>query len=163
MPIASPRLIFADPDRDIGFIDIPSDGRSGLKAVPYRPRLFWPPPRIGKNDDVIRCGFPKLFRADGDEILHGDLNLILTVASASESVFYLQIDWDNLVQAGTITLPPETTDFGGASGGPVFLLDAEGNPLVGVISQAGDTLPLWRIGPLHAVPVDLDTRATEEL
>jgi hypothetical protein len=163
MPIATPRLIFADVDRDIGLIEVPPTGRSGLKAIPYRPRLLWPPPRVVNDDDVMLCGFPKLLRVDGGEILHGDLNLILTVASASDTVFCLQLDWDTLVQAGTITLPPETTDFGGVSGGPVFLLDAEANPLVGVISQAGEKLPLWRIAPLHALPRDLDTRSTEEL
>jgi hypothetical protein len=163
MPIATPRLVFADPARDIGFIEVPAMGRSGLKAVPYRPKLLWPPPRVTKGDDVILCGFPKLLRVDGDEILHGDLNLMLPVESASETMFYLQINWDNLIQAGAVTLPPETTDFGGASGGPVFLVDAEANPLIGLISQAGENLPLWRIAPLSDLPDDLDTRATEPL
>lgn len=163
MPIGTPRLVFADVPRDIGFIEVPPMGRSGLKAVPYRPKLLWPPPGVAKGDDVILCGFPKLLRVDGEEILHGDLNLLLPVESSSETVFYLQINWDNLIQAGTVALPPETTDFGGASGGPVFLVDAEANPLVGLISQAGENLPLWRIAPLRNLPNDLDTRATEPL
>lgn len=163
MPIAAPRLVFADVMRDIGFIEVPPMGRSGLKAVPYRPKLLWPPPRVTKGDNVMLCGFPKLLRVDGEEILHGDLNLLLPVESSSETVIYLQINWDNLMHAGAVTLPPETTDFGGASGGPVFLLDAEANPLVGLISQAGENLPLWRISPFCSLPDDLDTRDTDPL
>lgn len=163
MPIVAPQLVYADTKRDIGFIEVPPTGRSGLKAVPYRPNLLWPPPGVKTGDDVILCGFPKLLRVDGKEILHGDLNLLLPVQSSSEAVFYLQVDWDNLVQAGAITLPPDTTDFGGASGGPVFLVDAEANALVGLISQAGESLPLWRIAPLRDVPVDLDVRPAKPL
>lgn len=163
MPIAAPRLVFADITRDLGFIEVPSTGRQGLNAVPYRARMLWPPPVVAKGDDVILCGFPKLLRVDGAEILHGDLNLLLPVESSSDTVFYLQLNWDSLVQAGRITLPPEITDFGGASGGPVFLVDAEANPLVGLITQAGERLPLWRIAPLRDLPDDLDTRVAEVL
>ena len=157
MPIELPRLLYSDIPRDIGCIELPTTGRSGITAVPYRPKLLWPPPRVEKGDDVLLCGFPKLLRVDREDILHGDLNLVLPVEASSEDVFYLQVDWGKMVQAGTVVIPPDTTSFGGVSGGPVYLVDAEGNPLVGLISQAGENLPLWRIAPLHFLPADLDT------
>ena len=46
-------------------------------------------------------------------------------------------------------------NFGGISGAPVFLYDAEGNPLVGLVSQAPDNLPLWRIASLDTLPKDV--------
>jgi hypothetical protein len=152
MPIPEPRTAYRDEASDLALFDVPAQGRRGLKAVPYRPGHHWPPPAVSVGDDVLLCGFPKLFRHDGDEILHGDLNLLLTVASAADHYFMLQVDWDTMVQAGRVRIRSGQADFGGASGGPVFLSDQGGNPLVGVILQTGDTLPLWRVAALAAVP-----------
>lgn len=152
MPILEPRTAYRDEASDLVLLDVPAQGRAGLKAVPYRPGHQWPPPAVTVGDDVLLCGFPKLFRHDGDEILHGDLNLLLQVASAAHRYFMLQVDWDTLVQTGRVRIPRGQADFGGASGGPAFLSDQGCNALVGVIIQAGDTLPLWRVAALSAVP-----------
>ena len=120
--------------------------------MPYRPRPRWPPLSVNAGDTVFLCGFPALLRQDGDEILHGDLNLLLDVASSSDSHFMLQVHWEKMIDAGRITLPKEQLDFGGASGGPVFLSDSGCNELVGLVSEASPTLPLWRIAPISSVP-----------
>ena len=72
MPIPVPRTAFRDERADIAFLEVPTRGRRGLHAVPYRPRSLWPPPAANVDDLVLLCGFPKRFREDGDEILHGD-------------------------------------------------------------------------------------------
>jgi hypothetical protein len=163
LPISAPRLVFSDPAKDIGVIELPSHGREGVHAVPYRPKMLWPPPRVAEGEDIILCGFPKLLRVDRKEILHGDLNLVLPVVSSSERVLHLQVEWENLVQAGRVHIPPGATDFGGVSGGPCFLVDAECNPLVGLVSQAGMSLPVWRIAPLATIPPDLHIRPSNPL
>jgi hypothetical protein len=162
MPIVAPQTAFRDEHADIAFLEVPGDS-NGLQAVPYRPRLLWPPPSVSVGDLVLLSGFPKRFRQDGDEILHGDLNLLLSVASASEGHFVLQVDYQNLSDAGRVSVPREQLDYGGLSGGPVFLSDCEGSPLVGIISQAGDTLPLWRIASLSQVSTDIGRRSCEPL
>lgn len=161
MPIPSPCTTFRDEAADIAFVDVPRTGRAGLRAVPYRPGLMWPPPSVLVDDSVLVCGFPKIFRHDGDEIVHGDLNLLLNVASSADDYFMLQVDWERLVQAGRVVLPPDQTDFGGASGGPAFLYDGGCNPLVGLVSQAGDTLPLWRIASLSRSSAAVETGPAE--
>jgi trypsin-like peptidase len=162
MPIESPCTAFRDERADIAFLEVPTRGRSGLHAVPYRPGSMWPPPAVKIEDTVLLCGFPKDLRHDGDEILHGDLNLFLDVASASDTHFMLQVEWERIIQAGRVKLSAQV-DFAGASGGPVFLYDAGCNPLVGLISQAGNTLSLWRIGALAHVPADIQSVACERL
>ena len=161
MPLIVPETVFRDEKADIAFIDVPAAGRRGLNAVPYRPGKAWPPAPVTADDTVLLCGFPKIFRSDGDEILHGDLNLLLNVATASDRHFMLQVDWPSLVQAGRIKLPLGQTDFGGVSGGPVFLWDGGCNPLVGLVSQAGDSLPLWLIASLSGAHFDCATANRE--
>lgn len=158
MPIVRPRSPFFDTEWDIAFIEVPNDNRALIRAVPYRPQRLWPPPRVVADDQVFVCGFPKILRKDGDEILHGDFNLLVGVCSAGERHFMLQVDYGNLTDAGRVALPKEHVDYGGVSGGPVFLADSEGSPLVGLVSQAGSSLPLWRIASLADVPSDLDRR-----
>ena len=99
MPVSEPQVVFHDESRDIGFIEVPPRGREGISAVPYRPKRLWPPPRVVEHDDLLLCGFPKLLRFDGEEILHGDLNLLLPVVGVSDNVIHLEVDWDSLVQA----------------------------------------------------------------
>lgn len=159
MPITEPRIVWCDEENDIALLEVPETDRSGLETVPYRPGVrLWPPPAVRAGDSVLLCGFPKLLRADSDEILHGDLNFLVEVESESESYFMLQIEINRLVQAGRVTIPDGVTDFGGVSGGPVFLADSGGNPLVGLVSQAGETLPLWRIASLANAPADIEAR-----
>jgi hypothetical protein len=159
MPIAEPHTVWRDEENDLALLEVPETDRSGLGAVPYRPGLLlWPPPAVCAGDSVFLCGFPKLLRADGDEVLHGDLNFLVEVESASESYFMLQIEIDRLLQTGRVTIPGDVTDFGGVSGGPVFRADCGGNPLVGLVSQAGETLPLWRIASLANAPADIEAR-----
>jgi hypothetical protein len=163
MPILSPCTAFRDERRDIAFLKVPQTGRSGLHAVPYRPGQMWPPPPVKAEDSVLLCGFPKILREDGEEILHGDLNLLLEVASASDAHFMLQLERERLVQVGRVILPLDQVDYGGVSGGPVFLYDGGCNPLVGLVSEAGTTLPLWRIAALAQVPADIQSGPCEPL
>ena len=75
--------------------------------------------------------------------------------------FKLQVEWPSLVQAGRAKLPLGQTDFGGVSGGPAFLWDGGGNPLVGLIAEAGDTLPVWRVAALAGVSFDPEAVGVE--
>ena len=154
LPIPAPRTVYRDETADIAFIQVPAQHHGGIGAVPYRPGTAWPPVRVVAEDAVLLCGFPKRFRHDGTEILHGDLNLLLSVSTVADDHFKLQVDWPSLVQAGRAKLPLGQTDFGGVSGGPVFLWDGGGNPLVGLIAEAGDTLPIWRVAALAGVSFD---------
>lgn len=158
MPLLNPRSPYLDVQRDIAFIEVPDDNRHLIRAMPYRPQRLWPPPQVLVNDEVLVCGFPKILRTDGDEILHGDFSMNVGVSSVGDSHFMLQVEYESMIDAGRVSLPKEQVDFGGISGGPVFLSDSEGSPLVGLVSQASPSLPLWRIASLAHVPIDLDSR-----
>jgi hypothetical protein len=163
MPIATPRTAYRDERNDLAFIEVPTIGRGGIHAVPYRPGPMWPPPRVQVDDSVLVSGFPKRLRYDGDEILHGDFNVLVDVASAAASHFMLNIDWKALGHAGRVRLRSEQVDYGGVSGGPVFLWDGGPNPLVGVVSEAGRDLPLWRIAAFSDISADIECSKCEPL
>lgn len=161
MPFLNPCTVFRDAVSDIALLEVPAVGRLGLNAVPHRPGHMWPPPVPNEGDVVLLCGFPRIFRNDGEEIVHGDVNFQVAVASAADGHFMLQIDLDRLAQAGRITVPPDETEWGGVSGGPVFMYDGGCNPLVGIVSEAGRTLPLWRIAALAVAPQEIEARTCE--
>ena len=168
MLIENPRTAYRDERNDLAFIDVPAEGRSGIHALPYRPGILWPPPRVRVGDSVLVCGFPKRLRYDGEEIVHGDFNVLVDVASAAESHFMLNIDWKQLGHGGRIRPPSKQVDYaskqvdyGGISGGAVFLWDGGPNPLVGVVSEAGEELPLWRIASFATIPADLESSKGE--
>lgn len=161
--IEKPRTVYRDEPNDIAFIHVPPEGHQWINAVPYRPKGLWPAPRVKVGDTVHLCGFPKRFRHDGDEILHGDLNLLVDVASSAETHFMLNIDWKQLGHVGRTRVPSRQVNYGGVSGGPVFLADGGANPLVGIVSEAGDTFPLWRIAALANIDEDLESSPSEAL
>jgi hypothetical protein len=154
MPILVPRTVFRDEAADLALIEVPRASRAGLRAIPYRPGRHWPPPVVRPGETVLLTGFPKLLRADGEVILHGDFNLVSDVSAVGDRHFTLQIEWDRIINAGRVTLPWGEADYAGVSGGPVFLSDGGVNELVGVISEAAPTLPLWRVASLAVVPAD---------
>src|SRR5438105_11126427 len=73
------KTVYRDLRNDLAVIELPRT-TTGISAVPYRPGILWPAPRVRLNDSVLLCGFPKLLRRDREEILHGDFNLLLEVA-----------------------------------------------------------------------------------
>ena len=161
VPFLEPRTAWRDPPNDIALLDVAAASHLGLEAVPYRVGpLIWPPPQVKPHDSVLICGFPKLMRRDAEEILHGSLNLLVDVTRVGETYFMLQIELDRLLNAGTVKIPEATTDFGGVSGAPVFLVDNGANPLVGLVSESGENLPLWRIAALNCAPADLSQPGT---
>ena len=157
MPLEDPRVVYRSKRDDIALIEVPDRGRNGIKAVPYRPVGLWPPPSVQIDDTVLVCGFPKRFRYDGQEILHGDLNLLVDVSSVGDTYFVLNIDWERLDHHGRFRPPSHQVNYGGVSGGPVFLYDGGANPLVGIVSEAPDRLPLWRVAALAHLPSNIAT------
>lgn len=163
LAIERPRTVFRDERNDLAFIHVPSRGFHGISAVPYRPGRSWPAPRVKVNDAILICGFPRRFRYDGDDILHGDFSLVFEVDSAADSHFMLNVDWTRVGHAGRLRMPAHQVDYGGVSGGPAFLWDGGANPLVGIVSEATQTLPLWRISAFAGLNVDLETSPLEEV
>lgn len=152
MPIAHPTVVHRDLASDVALIEVPEQGREGLHTVPYRPSLMWPPPRVSEGDTVFLLGFPTSLRIpDPAEIVHGDIGLMLTVKRSYEDSFTIHMDHDEIEQRGRVEVALDQ-DFGGASGGPVFLINNEGNPLVGVVSESGFGNSIWRVGSLANIP-----------
>jgi hypothetical protein len=61
-----------------------------------------------------------------------------------------------MVDAGRMPFPAQDADLGGLSGAPVFAWTPRTYTLVGLLSEASESLPLWRITSLAGVPADID-------
>lgn len=153
-PLYPPEVTFADEDNDVVLLRVPAEHLSRIDAVPYDPGAKWPPRRVTTDDVVIFCGLPAYLRVeDGSgELLFGNLTLCLTVTSASETRFVLQLDREEWEDLGRLPLPGADVPLGGISGAPVFVMDDLSYPLVGLVSEIGETLPLLYVSSLSGIP-----------
>lgn len=162
-PIAEPRSIYLDSYNDLVVLEVSDSDEQATMATPYQPSRQWPPPRVSREDAVFICGFPALSRRDEDEILHGDLSFFGSVESVSEYQFVVQIDPDNVIDAGRAPFPARDADLGGMSGSPAFAIYSDNMQLVGIFSQSATTAPVWLIRSLAHLPIDLATHPSESI
>ena len=155
--IAEPRYVFLDERNDIVVLDVSQFLVDAFNAVPYQPLNQWPPARRSVGDPVMICGFPAILRADGEEILHGDLSYFGEIESVSEHQFVVQVQGE-LEDAGRVPFPDLNSDFGGLSGCPAFALNRGEMHLAGIFSQTAMSAPVWIIRSLAHLPADLDAR-----
>ena len=158
-PMLSPRFVYLDEISDLIVLEVDAAALRGIGAVPYEPVHQWPPPRVKVDDPIMLCGFPALLRLDGDEILHGDYSFFGSVESVSERQFIVQLDRDNVEDAGRVPFPNVGADLGGLSGCPVFVLYPDHMQFVGVFSQAARTAPVWIIRSIAGLPENLGALA----
>lgn len=163
LPLAEPRSIFLDSHNDLVVLEVPTNDQEATMATPYEPSRQWPPPRVTLDDAVLICGFPALYRQDSDEILHADLSFLGSVESVSEHQFVVQIDPDNVIDAGRVPFPAADADLGGMSGSPAFAIYSDHMQLVGIFSQSAMSAPVWLIRSLAHLPVDLASRPSHSL
>jgi hypothetical protein len=64
------------------------------------------------------------------------------VTLVRENYFVLQIEREQMIDAGRAEFPAEDAFFGGISGAPVIAMDDLSYPSVGIVSQSPDNLPL---------------------
>ena len=153
--IAEPAYVFLDERNDVVVLDVSEFVVEAFNAVPYRPSGPWPPERRSVGDPVMICGFPAILRADGEEILHGDLSYFGEIESVSEHQFVVQVQGD-LEDAGRVPFPDLDSDFGGLSGCPAFAVNRGEMHLAGIFSQTAISAPVWIIRSLAHLPADLD-------
>jgi hypothetical protein len=155
-----PRFTFVDRDNDIVLVSVPEALAQEMDAVPYDPGERWPPRRVTSGDVVFFCGLPAYLRSDeGDgELVFGNMSLVLSVESASEHQFVLKLERQDWVDLGRVPLPGEDVFLGGLSGAPVFVMDDLSYPLVGLISEIGQSLPLMFVKSLAHIPAGWETK-----
>lgn len=152
--IAKPEFVFLDERNDIIVLDVSQFVVTAINADPYRPAGRWPPERRSVGDPVMICGFPAILRADGEEILHGDMSYFGEIESVSEHQFVVQVEGE-LEDAGRVPFPDLDSDFGGLSGCPAFALNRGEMCLAGIFSQTAISAPVWIIRSLAHLPADL--------
>lgn len=154
-----PRIAWRDERRDVVLLrltedDVQSVGRCRI-AVPSP----WPPGVPAEGELLLLAGYPAKNREVDAKgwVGAGPFSTLFRVATVGDDYCTCQIMHRDLVSFNETPPPPPGTDFGGISGGPVFLL-REGNcSLVGVITDHGymdfASLELIRMATLGSIRI----------
>lgn len=157
-------LISDNPRLDLATFDL-RGGRlaKALSTEPpgnlcWRPK-FWPPRMVAEGDVIMSLGgFPGVLRMaiSWDEIMFAAVTHGMSpVTSATDEYFVCRFEhesWINVSGAPESSL--EFNDFGGMSGGPVFIARESYLEFVGVISRYGPTLDLLHVALARFVNPD---------
>lgn len=152
-----PRVAWRDEKRDVVLLrltedDVQSAGRCRI-AVPSP----WPPPIPAEGELLLLAGYPAKNReVDGKGwVGAGPFSTLFRVATVGDDYCTCRIEHQDLVSFNGTPPPPPGADFGGISGGPVFLLRDGNCSLVGVITDHGymdfARLELIRIATLGSI------------
>jgi hypothetical protein len=115
-----------------------------LPTIGFRPlERAWPPATPASNGIVLLAGWPGHERVVGTERVTGGIYIGWGSAGVSDLQITIRADHDRGLFSPLpgVPLPPPGFDFGGISGGPVMVIDAEddgfriGWRLAGVISE----------------------------
>jgi len=155
-----PRIAWRDARQDVVLVRLTEEDVQLVGRCRISTPATWPPAIPVAGEMVLLAGYPAKIREVDDvagSVGSGPFSTIFRVTTVGDDYCTCQISHKDLVSFTASAPPPPGTDFGGISGGPVFLL-REGNcHLVGVITDHGymdfASLELIRIATLRDVRI----------
>jgi hypothetical protein len=148
------RRIWRDSDDDVAAIAV-SDSEASAVGTDIHNAPEWPPAIPQHNDFVTITGLPVMRRTrpSGGTVFFGPMLAHLPVLGSFMNHFTCQIDRDYLETLSGRPLPgTEPVEYGGMSGGPVFLNSSLHYPLVGIVKEIKPDLEYFVIRGLRGVP-----------
>ncbi len=147
------RIVWRDKQLDVVMLELSAKEASsvgtGIVSAPHG----WPPPLPSTGQLVLISGYPKLLRQTDSpgRIGSGAISSLLVVRTVGDGYFYCQLQHEDIISFSREPVPPADTDYGGWSGGPVFLVGQLSYPLVGIVSQFQGGYGLLRAASFTAI------------
>jgi hypothetical protein len=141
---------------DLIFIEVSEEEASRIGSHIYEPRV-WPPEIPSEGQFVYVVGLPVSRRTRPSEkrIEFGPLFAELSVKAAYANHFTCVLDRDQVKPLGGTRPPTDEDDFGGVSGGPVFVESGLHYPLAGLVKEDWPSGELFVVQGLRNAPVRL--------
>jgi len=138
--VPASRVIYADPDADVAFLEVTQAEAEAVGRWIYRP-LLWPPepPRVG--DLMGIAGYPACIRMrEGTRRVEfrgfATQTPLTSINDRQMLCAFNRAEWVELGVPGGL----DEHDLGGISGGPVFVLGGIQPRLVGIVAEHGPDL-----------------------
>jgi hypothetical protein len=147
------RRIWRDIDQDVAAVAVSDVEASRIGTFVHEP-TEWPPVIPQHNDYVTVTGLPAMRRTrpETNTVLFGPLLAHLPVLGSFLNHFTCRIDRTYLQSFPKHELPDTGVNYGGMSGGPVFLDSSLHYPLVGIVKEVKEDLEYFVIQGLRGVP-----------
>lgn len=147
------RIVRRDQNLDVVVLELSASEASSVGTCIASAPHGWPPPAPSVGQFVLVSGYPKSLREmdSRGRIGSGPISALLEVSAAGEGYFYCQFQREHLISFSEEPVPPEDTDYGGWSGGPIFLVGKVSYPLVGIVAQVQGSYELLRAATFTAI------------
>jgi hypothetical protein len=148
------RLHWHDSEADLALLSVTEGEAAQIGTWIYEGAGLDHVPPEGTH--VLSVGFPVYLRtgSDSTDVEYGAASALLQVTSSSDRHFCCRFEREDWI-ATHGEIPPPGTQFGGLSGGPVFLVGRLHFPMVGIITDfhdAFDSLDVLRVQSILDLP-----------
>ena len=147
------RRIWRDSQDDLAVLAI-SEGEAARIGTSIHEPVAWPPPIPQHNEYVTITGLPVMRRSrpDSNTVLFGPMLAHLPVLGSYLNHFTCRVERDYIKSLLNRPLPTTDIDYGGMSGGPVFLDSSLHFPLVGIVKEVNHDLEHFVIQGFSNIP-----------
>ena len=147
------RSIWRRKADDLAILTISAEEANRVGSKIHEPPT-WPPRVPLVNEYVTLCGLPIMARSrpDSNSVIFGPMVASLVVLSSFENHFTCRIEREHLESILNRPLPLTGVDYGGLSGGPVFLERKYDFPLAGIVKEVNVELEYFIIQCFGSCP-----------
>ena len=153
------RVVYLDDALDLAFVLIEEIECRAIAAACWIPDS-WPPSPVVDDEYVAFAGYPRRYveyDGRGGPILNA-IGGILRVDSASDRRLTSVLARSDLILQKGPEIPPQGSELGGMSGGPVFRVKDSSIELVAVIKEDSQEFDAYFFAPLAGVAVERSDR-----
>ncbi len=150
----SKSVVWKDKQNDIVFLQLSEEDIEQIDISRCDPIRGWPPPHPEEGSYVLLSGFPAVVRQqpNAERVEFNALSTMLQVTAVADRRLVCQFSRENWVSYNPQGIPPQGTELGGMSGGPVFAVGNLAYPLVGLVSEFSTDYELLYIKTLSHLP-----------
>lgn len=155
------RVVFFDEVIDLAFVVLTKEESNAIPSLCWIPEV-WPPTGLSEGEYVAFAGFPRRYRENSGPglIVLNAIGGILRVESVSDRRLTSVLNRDDLVLTKGHEIPPQGSEIGGLSGGPVFRIIKGNIELAAVFKEDSAVYDAYFFAPMTSVILNPDARVT---
>jgi hypothetical protein len=144
-----PRVRAEPPEDDIVALGLNATDLARIDARPWV-ASNWPPRHPKEGEFIAFAGLPRAYRVDeaGGRVNFAIVGGLLRVIDSKDRVFRCHMNRESIIKTRGPDVPPPGTEFGGMSGGPVFIVTDGALELAGIITRFAVEMEVFEMTPL---------------
>lgn len=153
------RVVYLDDALDLAFVRIEDKETNCIASACWRPSS-WPPSPVVDGEYVAFAGYPRRYVEydEGGGLILNAIGGILRVDSASDRRLTSVLARSDLILLKGPEIPPQGSELGGMSGGPLFRVKDSSIELVAIFIEDSQDFDAYFFAPLAGVSFEPSDR-----